>query len=396
MAGYGPPPSSYPPSGPPVGASQYPMGYAPAMNAPPPYGYHQPPPPSSYPPQPSLPPLVQAFFSPWDPPPPAVSPPEDSELAQRIDKAVEYAVKNGPQFEAMMREKQQGNAGYSFLNSQGEASGYYRFRLWSSLMEASGVAAPWGGGMQGGGYPPQHGYPQQQPPQPYDTHQTSDGGSRAAGEPSGPDEASEQQGRQEGKDVRLGSAVEEEGGMGKPGGDEAGRGVRGGKEGEKDVEGDAQAEAQQLGDGAASGSSTVSHVQQTASSQQQQQQYGGGLGYSNASEYSGYHPPSYSQPPAAYPPAPYPPQPDQPQNYPPQPTSPSGLPADVASEVEGVLAALNGTKEAIKSAKAWFLGRQALAQGIFHAFAMRVASLKGDPESQLFVVYLVNDILFHR
>lgn len=56
-------------------------------------------------------------------------PPSDPELHKRIDKLVEYAAKNGPEFEAMIREKQQDNPDYAFLFG-GEGHGYYRYRLW--------------------------------------------------------------------------------------------------------------------------------------------------------------------------------------------------------------------------------------------------------------------------
>ena len=64
-----------------------------------------------------------------DSPPPHVASPSDPELQKRIDKLVEYATKNGPEFEAMIREKQQDNPDYSFLFG-GEGNGYYRYKLW--------------------------------------------------------------------------------------------------------------------------------------------------------------------------------------------------------------------------------------------------------------------------
>nr|KYP71166.1 Calcium homeostasis endoplasmic reticulum protein [Cajanus cajan] len=87
---------------------------------------HQGPPafPSHYPP-----PLVPSPF--YDSAPPPVAPPSDPELHKRIDKLVEYAVKNGPDFEAMICEKQRDNPSYSFLFG-GEGHGYYRYKLWLS------------------------------------------------------------------------------------------------------------------------------------------------------------------------------------------------------------------------------------------------------------------------
>ncbi|KAK6947654.1 CID domain [Dillenia turbinata] len=72
-------------------------------------------------------------------PPPA--PPADPELHKRIDKTVEYAAKNGPEFEAMIREKQQDNPAYSFLFG-GEGHSYYRYKLWLSTVPPGGPPFP--------------------------------------------------------------------------------------------------------------------------------------------------------------------------------------------------------------------------------------------------------------
>ena len=53
------------------------------------------------------------------------------QIKTKIDKFVEYAIKNGPQFEAITRDRQVGQPGWEFLNN-GEHSGYYRFRLYQS------------------------------------------------------------------------------------------------------------------------------------------------------------------------------------------------------------------------------------------------------------------------
>lgn len=71
------------------------------------------------------------FMHPADQAPPPSPPPSDPELLKRIDKLVEYSLKNGPEFEAMIREKQQDNPAYSFLFG-GEGHGYYRYKLWLS------------------------------------------------------------------------------------------------------------------------------------------------------------------------------------------------------------------------------------------------------------------------
>ncbi|KAK4761920.1 hypothetical protein SAY87_029804 [Trapa incisa] len=89
--------------------------------------------PPAFPPHMAPPPLIHSpFLGPYDssPPPPAV-PPHDPELHKRIDKVVEYIAKNGPEFEAMIREKQQENPDYSFLFG-GDGHGYYQYRLWAS------------------------------------------------------------------------------------------------------------------------------------------------------------------------------------------------------------------------------------------------------------------------
>lgn len=50
---------------------------------------------------------------------------------------MEYATKNGPEFEAMIREKQQDNPDYNFLFG-GEGNGYYRYKLWLSTRPPGG------------------------------------------------------------------------------------------------------------------------------------------------------------------------------------------------------------------------------------------------------------------
>ncbi|KAK1550149.1 hypothetical protein Q3G72_014540 [Acer saccharum] len=77
------------------------------------------------------------FHGQYDSPPPPAPPPSDPELQKRIDKLVEYATKNGPEFEAMIREKQQDNPAYSFLFG-GEGHGYYRYKLWLSARPQGG------------------------------------------------------------------------------------------------------------------------------------------------------------------------------------------------------------------------------------------------------------------
>ncbi|KAG1365359.1 putative calcium homeostasis endoplasmic reticulum protein [Cocos nucifera] len=91
------------------------------QQSPPPFAPH--PPPHLISPSP--------YIHPFDSAPPPAVPPSDPELHKRIDKLVEYAAKNGPEFEAMIREKQQDNPAYSFLFG-GEGHNYYRYKLWLS------------------------------------------------------------------------------------------------------------------------------------------------------------------------------------------------------------------------------------------------------------------------
>jgi len=56
-------------------------------------------------------------------------PPPDPVLAERIEKTAFGVAKNGPQFEAMLVAKQQGNPQFDFLKYGGSANGYYRHVL---------------------------------------------------------------------------------------------------------------------------------------------------------------------------------------------------------------------------------------------------------------------------
>ncbi|WOL18555.1 hypothetical protein Cni_G27352 [Canna indica] len=86
------------------------------------FGPHNPPPHLMPPP---------AYAHPFESAPPPAAPPSDAELQKRIDKLVEYSAKNGPEFEAMIREKQHDNPDYSFLFG-GEGHNYYRYKIWLS------------------------------------------------------------------------------------------------------------------------------------------------------------------------------------------------------------------------------------------------------------------------
>ena len=56
-------------------------------------------------------------------------PPHDIATRERIDKMAEYIIRNGPQFETMMREKQRGNSEFAFLYG-GPHSDYFRYALY--------------------------------------------------------------------------------------------------------------------------------------------------------------------------------------------------------------------------------------------------------------------------
>ncbi|KAJ4982432.1 hypothetical protein NE237_033269 [Protea cynaroides] len=72
------------------------------------------------------------YLGAFDSAPPPIAPPSDLELHKCIDKLVEYAAKNGLEFEAMIREKQKDNPAYSFLFGA-EGHDYYHYKLWLSL-----------------------------------------------------------------------------------------------------------------------------------------------------------------------------------------------------------------------------------------------------------------------
>ncbi|XP_024517616.1 calcium homeostasis endoplasmic reticulum protein isoform X2 [Selaginella moellendorffii] len=85
------------------------------------------------PPPPPPPPIAHnSFFNPWEMPPTPVPPPQDSELHKRIDKLVEFYVKNGPGFEALMKEKQKENPDYAFLFGA-DGHSYYQYKLWITI-----------------------------------------------------------------------------------------------------------------------------------------------------------------------------------------------------------------------------------------------------------------------
>jgi hypothetical protein len=110
---------------------------------------------------------------PFESAPPPAAPPADPELQKRIDKLVEYIGKNGPEFEAMIRDKQHDNPDYAFVFG-GEGHAYYRYMLW--LLPRPPVPAPYPPGsmhMMPPMGPMMRGPPIHQPGYPpfYDQHQ---------------------------------------------------------------------------------------------------------------------------------------------------------------------------------------------------------------------------------
>ncbi|KAK3131102.1 hypothetical protein QOZ80_6BG0502080 [Eleusine coracana subsp. coracana] len=134
-------PAPHPHAPPPYAAPHPQYAHAPYPHAmPPAYPHlhpHQQPPPSfaGHPPHvmstPTPPPHHHYMHPPYEsaPPPPMAPPPSDPELQKRIDKLVEYIAKNGPEFEAIIRDKQHDNPDYAFVFG-GEGHAYYRYKLW--------------------------------------------------------------------------------------------------------------------------------------------------------------------------------------------------------------------------------------------------------------------------
>lgn len=113
----------------------------PHQQPPPPYGAHPPPHVMS---TPSPPPHHPYMHPPqYESAPLPAAPPADPELQKRIDKLVEYIGKNGPDFEAMIRDKQRDNPDYAFVFG-GEGHAYYRYMLW--LLPRPQVAPPYPSG----------------------------------------------------------------------------------------------------------------------------------------------------------------------------------------------------------------------------------------------------------
>ncbi|KAK9716082.1 hypothetical protein RND81_06G210200 [Saponaria officinalis] len=215
---------------------------------------------------------------PYDSAPPPVPPPHDPELQKRIDKLVEYVAKNGPEFEAMVCEKEHGNPAYSFLFG-GDGHGYYRYKLCLFTRPPGPFGSP---------------FPTSMPVM----HPPSMNPSGASGPMMG---------------------------------------------------------APQM------------HQPPFPHFYDQQQPH--------SQAYMGHGRPEYDRSPNII-------------------RGLSGpLPYDVAMELNNVVVNLSGTKESIKSAKAWFMQRSAFAPALAETLRERVFALD-DSEKQLHIIYLANDILF--
>ena len=55
-------------------------------------------------------------------------PPNDPEMKNIIDKLAQFVARNGPEFEVMTKQKQEGNPKFGFLFG-GEHFGYYTFKV---------------------------------------------------------------------------------------------------------------------------------------------------------------------------------------------------------------------------------------------------------------------------
>ncbi|KDP33406.1 hypothetical protein JCGZ_06977 [Jatropha curcas] len=221
------------------------------------------------------------------PAPAPAPPPSDPELQKVIDKLVEYATKNGPEFEVMIREKQKDNPAYSFLFG-GEGHNYYRYKLWLSTHPPGGPFNP--------PFPPSSMSVMHPSPNPMMNPAVGPSNSMVGAPP-----------------------------MHQP--------------------------------------PFPPFYDPQQHHHQHSQPFGsvGRLDFdSSTNSFKGLSGP---------------------------------LPPDVAMELRNVLNSLNGTKESIKGAKTWFMQRSPFALALAEALRDRVFALD-DPERQLHIIYLANDILF--
>jgi hypothetical protein len=72
------------------------------------------------------------WFNPWEPVPHFFPPSQDQAVNDRINVTVKHAVKNGPAFLEMMKEKHRADPNFTFL-FMGEAYHYFRWVLFSTI-----------------------------------------------------------------------------------------------------------------------------------------------------------------------------------------------------------------------------------------------------------------------
>lgn len=73
-----------------------------------------------------------AWFNPWEPPPVFTPAPAEQQAADRIGVTVKYAIKSGPAFLEVMRQKHQGDPNFGFLFS-GDTHAYFRWSLYCAV-----------------------------------------------------------------------------------------------------------------------------------------------------------------------------------------------------------------------------------------------------------------------
>lgn len=228
------------------------------------------------------------FHGVYDSAPPPSPAPSDPELQKRIDKLVEYITKNGPEFEAMIREKQQDNPDYSFLFG-GEGYNYYNYKLSIATRPPTG---PFNPSFPSVMHPPNP----MMSPSPLSAPQLS-----------GPNAA-------------------------------VPAGVMG-----------------------------ASHLHQPPFPPLYEQHH--------PQAFVGHNRPDYDQ------------------SYRSFRGLARPLPSDIEMELNNILNSLTGTKDSIKGAKNWFMQRSPFVPALAEALKDRIFSLD-DPEKQLHIIYLANDILF--
>ncbi|KAG2488601.1 hypothetical protein HYH03_012920 [Edaphochlamys debaryana] len=296
-----------------------------------------------------------SFFQPWEPMPAFAQQPADASLTERIQLLVNYAMKNGPSFIDMMRQKQAGDPKFGFLGA-GEGSDYFRWLLYATAYSLPADLPP-----PAGTYPPHVAAAPAAPPVPATAPE-------GAPPPYGYAPAPVPGGMHPGAPPPYGMPAPAPYGAPPPG---------------------------HLPPPGMYGAPPP-HVLPPVHMQPPP----------GAPAPGGYPPPYAAPPPQPLPPVQPPPaQPPPPAPAPQGPPAPItlpppevqagllGLPADVAVGFSAVLDNLTASKDSIKSAAAWFMAHLAHAPGLASAAAARCVAA-GDKDKQLHLIYLVNDVLF--